>query len=205
VRVLIADERPLFRDGLARAIRQTPQLRVVAEVTGAGAALAAIPRLAPDVALVDADHDVQRVLAAVGQEARATRVVVLAERVRQDLAFAAVAAGASGYLAKRVDGDVVRDAVLRVAAGGAVLCHEAQTVVSSEIAVRHHGNRPLLPPREHEVLVLMRDGLSYPEIARRLHVAPSTVKTYAGRIFERLGVRDRVGAVVAGMRRGILD
>jgi len=205
VDVLIADDHPLFRDGLARTIRQAPQLRLVAEVSDAGAVLDGIRRLSPDVAIVAADLGGLRVLSAVSQERLPTRIVLLAEQVRPDVAFEAVAAGASGYLSKRVDGDVVCDAVCRVAAGEAVLCHEAQTVLSSEIVLRHRGDRALLPPRELEVLLLMRDGLSYPEIGRRLHVAPSTVKTYAGRLFERLGVRDRVGAVVEGMRRGILD
>jgi two-component system, NarL family, nitrate/nitrite response regulator NarL len=129
----------------------------------------------------------------------------LAEDVRPDFAFEAVAAGAHGYLSKRVGGEVVCDAVHRIAAGGAVLCHEAQTVVTSEIQLRHQCDRPLLPAREHEVLVLMAEGLSYPEIGRRLHLAPSTVKTYAARTYERLGARDRLGAVVEALRRGILD
>jgi two-component system nitrate/nitrite response regulator NarL len=205
VEVLIADDHPLFRDGLARTIRQAPRLRLVAEVTDAVAALDAIRRLQPDVAIVDVELDGVPVLVAVAQAGLPTRVALLAEQVRPDAAYDAVAAGAGGYLSKRVDGGVVCEAVCRIAAGGVVLCQEAQTVVSSEIALRHHGARPLLPPREHAVLVLMRDGLTYPEIGRRLHVAPSTVKTYAGRLFERLGVRDRVGAVVEGMRRGLLD
>jgi two-component system, NarL family, nitrate/nitrite response regulator NarL len=204
VEVLIADDHPLFRDGLARTIRQSTQLRLVAEATDPVAALDAIRHRQPDVAILDVELNGLHVLAAVAQDGLPTRIVLLAEHVRPDGTFEALAAGASGYLSKRVDGGVVCDAVCRIAAGGVVLCHEAQTVVSSEIALRHHGDRSL-PPREHAVLVLMRDGLSYPEIGRRLHVAPSTVKTYAGRLFERLGVHDRVGAVVEGMRRGILD
>jgi DNA-binding NarL/FixJ family response regulator len=115
-----------------------------------------------------------------------------------------VAAGARGYLSKRVKGGIVCDAVRRVAAGGTVLCDDAQTVVTSELRIRHQSERRLLTAREYDVLVLMADSLTYAEIGRRLHIAPSTVKAYAGRLCERLGARDRVGAVVEAMRRGIL-
>jgi two-component system, NarL family, nitrate/nitrite response regulator NarL len=205
IRVLIADDHPLFRDGLARTIRQDRRLRLVGEADDPAGAMQAIRRSSPDVAVLDAALDGLRILGAVAQGGLITRIALLAEEVRPDRAFEAVAAGAKGYLSKRVAGDVVCDAVRRIAAGEAVLCQEAQTVVTSEIRIRHQADRRLLSRREHEVLVLMAGGLSYPEIGRRLHLAPSTVKTYAGRIYERLGVQDRLGAVVEAMRRGILD
>ena len=86
-----------------------------------------------------------------------------------------------------------------------MLCDEAQAVVTRRSGLRHQGDGGLLTPREYDVLTLMAAGLSYPEIGRRLHLAPATVKSYAGRAYERLGVRDRLGAVVEAMRRGILD
>jgi two-component system, NarL family, nitrate/nitrite response regulator NarL len=205
IRVLVADRQPLFRESLARTIRQDRRLRLVGEAGDAGAALAGIRRSSPDVAIVDADLDGLRILGAVAQQRLLTRVALLAADVRPEVAFEAVAAGAKGYLSKRVAGETVCEAVRRIAAGGAVLCDDAQTVVSSEIRLRHQGDGGLLTTREHDVLVLMADGLSYPEIGRRLHLAPTTVKTYAGRAYDRLGVRDRLGAVVEAMRRGILD
>jgi two-component system, NarL family, nitrate/nitrite response regulator NarL len=205
IRVVIADDHPLFRDGLARTIRQDRRLLLVGEAEDSGSAMAAIRRFSPEVAVLDAALDVLRILGAAAQDGLSTRIALLAEEVRPDRAFEAVAAGAKGYLSKRVAGEVVCDAVRRIAAGEAVLCQEAQTVVTSEIQIRHRSDRRLLSRREHEVLVLMADGRSYPEIGQRLHLAPSTVKTYAGRIYERLGVQDRLGAVVEAMRRGILD
>jgi two-component system, NarL family, nitrate/nitrite response regulator NarL len=202
IRVLVADRHPIFRDGLARAVRQDTELRLVGDVEDAGRALDAIKRTAPDVAVLDAELDGLRILGAVGQQRLGTRVALLASDVRPDIALDAVAAGARGYLSKRVRADVVCDAVRRIAAGGTVLCDDAQTVVSAELRLRHAN---LLPRREYEVLVLMADSLSYAEIGARLHIAPPTVKTYAARIYERLGARDRVGAVVEAMRRGILD
>jgi two-component system nitrate/nitrite response regulator NarL len=205
VRVLVADDHPLFRDGLARTIRQDRDLYLVGEVEDATAALDAIRRFEPDVAILDVCLDGLRVLGAVAQDRLVTRVALMAEDVRPEVAYEAVAAGACAYMSKRVDGDVVRDAVRRIATGGAVLCDEAQTVLSSEIQLRNDSARRALSAREHEVLVLMAQSLSYPEIGRRLHIARSTVKTYAARIYERLGAHDRVAAVVEAKRRGILS
>jgi two-component system, NarL family, nitrate/nitrite response regulator NarL len=205
IAVLVADRHPLFLEGLARTIRLDRSLRLVADVGDEARVLDAIRRLAPDVAILDAELDALRVLGVVAQHGLSTRVVVLSADVTPGRAFAAVAAGARGYLSKRVRADMLRDAVRRVAAGGAVLCEQAQTTVTSEIQLRYRSEHRLLTPRELDVLMLLAEGLSYPEVGRRLHLAPTTVKSYAGRIYERLGVRDRLGAVVAAMRRGILD
>jgi two-component system nitrate/nitrite response regulator NarL len=205
VRVVIAEGQPLFRDGLARTVRRDPGLRLVAEIERASDVVAAIRRLVPDVVVLDAGLGATRVADAVAQHAIPTRIVVLSATVRPEEAFQAVAAGAHGYLSKRVNADIVRDAIRRVAAGGQVLCHEAQTVIVGEIRLRHGDERRLLPAREFEVLRLLADGLNNQEIGRRLNIAPTTVKSHCGRIYERLGVRDRMSAVVEAMRRGLLD
>jgi two-component system nitrate/nitrite response regulator NarL len=205
IRVLIADGQPLFREGLARTIRQDPGFRLIAELDDGAEVLKAIRRLAPDVAIVDVELDGLRVLGAVATHGLSTRIALLTADVRPDAAFEAVAAGARGYLSKRVKGEIVRDAVRRLAAGGSALCDDAQTVVTGEIRLRHQDSSNLLTPREFEVLVLMAQALNNAEIGRRLHLAPTTVKSYSGRIYERLGVRDRMGAVVEAMRRGLLD
>jgi two-component system nitrate/nitrite response regulator NarL len=202
IRVLIGDCQPLFRDGLARAIDQDPGLRLVAHVDDGGAALDAICRLAPDVAILDADLDWSRLLAAIAQRGVPSRVVLLAAHVRPERVFEALAAGASGYLSKRVGGEAIRDAVRRIAAGGTVLCDDAQTGVTAEIR-RRDGLR-VLPTREYDVLLLMAESLTYAEIGRRLNLARTTVKSYAQRICERLGASDRQSAVIEAMRRGIL-
>jgi len=205
VRVLIAESQPLFRDGLARSVHRDPGLQLVAELEGTSASLDAIRRLAPDVAVLEADAAVCRIVAGVAQHELATRIALLAADVRPADAFAAVAAGAGGYLSKRVKADIVCDAIRRIAGGEVVLCAEAQTVIAGEIRLRHADEHRLLAPRELAVLELVRDGLDNREIGRRLHIAPTTVKSHCSRIYERLGVADRVGAVVEGMRRGLLD
>jgi DNA-binding NarL/FixJ family response regulator len=205
IRVVIADGQPLFREGLARRIRGDRGLHLVAELGGDADVLDVIRRRAPDVVVLDAGLRWLRVVENVGQHGPATPVLLLAADVRSGDAFEAVAAGARGYLSKRVTPDVACAAIRRVAAGGVALCEEAQTGVTGEIRLRHGDERRLLAPRELDVLTLMAEGLRNTEIGERLHIAPTTVKSYCARIYERLGVRDRVGAVVEAMRRGLLD
>lgn len=206
-RVVIADAHPLFRDGLAREIRQDRDLRVVADLANGHDALEAIRRLRPDVAVVDVDLpglDGPRIARAVAQEGLPTRVLLVAAVLRRQAAVDAVAAGARGYLSKRQPGRAVVDAIRRVAAGEAALCPDMQTVVLGELRLLSEGGE-LLSRREHETLVLLAKGLTTPEIGRRLHLAPSTVKSYTSRIYERLGVSNRAQAVAEGMRRGLLQ
>jgi two-component system nitrate/nitrite response regulator NarL len=208
IQVLIADPQPLFRAGLERAIRQDVRLRLVAEADDGRAALAAIRRLRPDVAVLDIDLPAlggRAVVDAVAQAGLATAIVLLTADVRPDVAFDAIAAGARGYLSKRVDDAVVRDAVCRVAAGGTALCAALQTLIAREIRLRHADDRRLLSERELEVLALIAQGATAPEIGRALHLATPTVKSYVARVYQRLGVRDRAQAVYEGMRRGLLD
>jgi two-component system, NarL family, nitrate/nitrite response regulator NarL len=205
IAVLVADRQPLFLAGVARTIRLDTGLRLVADMEDGARVLDAIRDLSPDVAIVDADLDATRILGAVAQRRLSTRVALVSADMTPDLAFGAMAAGACGCLSKRIRADMLCDAVRRIAAGGAVLCDEAQTVVASEIRLRYRNRHQLLTSRELDVLMLLAQGMSYPEVGRRLHLAPTTVKTYAGRVYERLGARDRLGAVVEAMRRGILD
>ena len=205
IAVLVADRQPLFLAGLARTIRLDTTFRLVADIADGARVVESIRRLSPDVAIVDAELDGLRIAAAVAQYGVPTRVLLIAADVTPDLAFGAAAAGVSGCLSKSVSGDMLCEAVRRIAAGGAVLCDEAQTVVTAEIRRRYRSEHRLLTAREHEVLRLLAQGLSFPDVGRRLHLAPTTVKSYAGRVYERLGVRGRTEAVVEAMRRGILE
>jgi two-component system, NarL family, nitrate/nitrite response regulator NarL len=205
ITVLVADPQPLFLAGLSRVIRLDAALHLVAEVDDDRRYLDEIRRVAPEVAVIDAGPDVARILTAVAQLGLSTRVLLAAAEVAPDSAFDALAAGARGYISKRARPDVVRDAIRRIAAGGTVLCEEAQNTLTSEIRLRYQADRALLTPRELDVLTLMRDGLTMPAIGRELHLSTTTVKTYAARAYDRLGARDRLGAVVEAMRRGILD
>jgi DNA-binding NarL/FixJ family response regulator len=205
ITVLVADPQPLFLAGVTRAIRHDATLRLVADAADRHRALEEMRRVSPDVAVIDAELDGIWLLQAVAQYRLDTRVVLLSAAVTPDLAVGAVAAGARGYLSKRVGPDMLCDAIHRIAAGDAVLCNDAQTSVTAAVRQRLNGESEILAPRELEVLRLLAGGLSYSEAGWRLHLAPTTVKTYASRSYEKLGAKDRVGAVVEAMRRGILD
>jgi two-component system nitrate/nitrite response regulator NarL len=208
IRVLAADSQPLYRDAVVRVIRQQASLELVAEAADGRAALEAIERLQPDVAIVDATLpglDGDRLLNAVVRERLPTRVVILAADPRSDRAFEAIAHGAGGYLSKHATADELEDAVRRAADGDTVIAPDVQGGLAREIRSRHHDDRPLLSDREREVLRLIADGVSGPAIGRRLHLAPATVKTHMQHLYGKLGVGDRAAAVATAMRRGLLE
>jgi two-component system nitrate/nitrite response regulator NarL len=207
ITVVIADSQPLFRDALARTVRQDARLRVAAEVGAAREAVAAIARVAPAVALIDVDvppSGGRSVLDAVTRDRRDTAVVLLASHPRADAALEALATGARGYLSKCVSPGTLADAIRRVAGGHAVLDEEAQTLLSGELRRRSRDELQLLSPRELAVLELIAEGCSAGAIGRRLHLSAGTVKWYTAQLYDRLGVHERAQAVAEAMRRGLL-
>jgi two-component system nitrate/nitrite response regulator NarL len=205
--VLVADLQPLFRDALARIIRQDPELRLAAELDDGRAAVAAIRAQQPVVALVARELPElggDGVLAAVVRERLSTRVVLLDPAPGPE-AWVLLGDGAAGVLSRRVTPDAVRTAVHRVARGGIALCDDAQVAVAGEIRARRPGERPLLSPREQQVLELVADGLSAPQIARRLQLATSTVRTHIEHLYDKLEVSDRAQLVRHAMRRNLVD
>ena len=209
VTVVVADDHPLFRDGIVRAVRERPDLELAGEAADGPAALAAIRELRPAVAVVDFSLpglDGLGVLNAVRRDGLATQVLMLSANTEGVIVHQAIAAGAAGYLAKSADRSDVCDAIAAVARGETVLDPSLQAALLGQ--VRAHGvddTRPILTSREHEILVLMADGLNATEIGARLFVAPSTVKTHVGHIYEKLGVSDRAACVAQAMRRGLLE
>jgi two-component system, NarL family, nitrate/nitrite response regulator NarL len=207
IAVVIADAQPLFRDGLARVIRQDAELQLLAEATDGRAILASIRELGPRVALVARELsglDGSGVLAAVAREGLATRMILLDPDPGPE-AWDLLGDGAAGVLSRRVTPDALRAAVHRVADGGTVLCDEVQAVVATEIRGRRVGERPLLSPREQQILELIGDGLSAPQIGRRLHLATSTVRTHHKHLLAKLEAGDRAQLVRHAMRRKLLD
>ncbi len=209
VTVLIADDHPLFRDGIARAIRARPDLELVAEAEDGRTALERIRELVPAVAVLDLrlpGLDGLEVLNAVRRDGLATRVLTLSAAEDGALVFEAMSGGAAGYLSKRADRTAVCDAVAAVARGETVLEPGLQGGLLEEVRARGvAGTRPVLTPRETEILRLIADGLSAPDIARRLFLSTATVKTHIGHLYEKLGVSDRAACVAEAMRRGLLE
>ena len=209
VRVLVADDHPLYREGIIRAVKDRPDLELVGEAGDGRAALARIKELEPDVAVLDIRMpglEGTQVLSALRQDGNATEVLFLSAFMESELAYATVAQGARGYLSKESSRQEICDAIVSVSRGDTALAPQIQSGLASEIHRRERSNgRPALSPRESEVLQLTAEGRSAPDIARELDVSPTTVKTHLGALYEKLGVSDRAAAVAEGMRRGLVE
>ena len=208
VRVFVADDHPLYREGVARAIKARPEFELVGEADDGRRALDGIKELLPDVAVLDVQMPGLQgsdVLHAIKRDGLATRVVLLSAHVDSDTVYRAVASGVGAYLSKESSRERICDAVAAVARGEVVLSAEVQAGLASEIQIRERDERPALTPREHEILALTANGQSAPDIGRQLHLSQSTVKTHLKSLYEKLGVSDRAAAVAESMRRGLLE
>ncbi len=209
VTVLVADDHPLFREGIARAVRERPEFELVAEVRDGRAALECIRERSPAVAVVDLrlpELDGVAIANAVVRDGLPTRVLVLSAFTEARLVYEAMAAGAAGYFSKDADRDEVLDAIAAVARGESRVEPGLQSGLFEELHGRAlDGDRPLLTPRELEIVRLMGAGLSAPAIGKRLYLAAATVKSHQARVYEKLGVSDRAAAVAEAMRRGLLE
>jgi len=208
VRVLVADDHPLYRKALVDAVKSRPGLELVADVAEGLEALELIRDLRPEVALLDVQMpglDGLAVLNAVTREELPTRVLLVTAHVDPATAFKAVGAGAAGCLLKDADGDTLTDAIAAVARGETVLAPEVQAGIAREIRGRSVQERLVLSVREHEIRMLTAAGLSAPEVADRLVLSPATVRTHLQHLYDKLEVSDRAAAVAEAMRRGIIE
>jgi two-component system nitrate/nitrite response regulator NarL len=208
VRVVVAEDHPLFRDAIVRAVKERPDFELVAEVADGRKALAEIRRLQPDVAVIDLKMpklDGLQVLNALRRDGLSTRVVLLSAFLEGSVAFEAVAAGAAAYISKDAERERICDTIAAVARGETVLAAEIQAGVADEIRQRYRPERPQLSKREQEVLVHVAEGRSAPEIADLLYLSPTTVKGHLQSLYEKLGVSDRAAAVAEAMRRGLIE
>ena len=208
VRVLIAEEHPLYREGVVRAVKERPELELIAEAADGRQALQLIKELKPDVAVLDVkmpELDGLQVANAVTRDGLDTRVLMLSAFIDRQIVFQAVAAGAAGYLSKEADRREITDAILAVHRGGTVLAPAVQAGVAAEVRARWRRDVPSLSERERQVLELIAQGLSAPEIGRRLYLSPATVKSHMQSLYDKLGVSDRAAAVAEAMRTGLLE
>jgi two-component system, NarL family, nitrate/nitrite response regulator NarL len=208
ISVLVADDHPVYREGIVRAVRERPELELVGEVASGREALAAIQALAPAVAVLDMkmpDLDGRQVLTAIKRDGLATKVVFVSAYLDSEVVYAAIGGGARGYLSKDATRQQICDAIAAVARGGTVFAAEVQTGLAHEIQLRSTDDTILLTPREREILALTAQGFLAPEIGRRLFLSPATVKTHLQRLYGKLGVSDRAAAVAEAMRRGLLE
>ena len=208
VRVVVVDDHPFYRDGLTRGLVNSGRVEVVGEAENGRDALELINELRPDVAVVDyqmPDLTGLQVLSAIVRDGLPTRVLMLSAVVEGSIVYASVEAGAAGYLSKEARRQEIVDAVLAVSRGRTVVPPELAAGLVSQIRMRAEPTRPILSPRELEVLRGFARGLSVPELGREMFLGTSTVKTHAQRLYQKLGVSDRAAAVAEGMRQGLLE
>ena len=209
VKVLLADDHPIYREGLARAIKERPELKLVAEADNGRAALDLIRDHEPDVAVLDVrmpDLDGPQVMRALRREGLEVEVIFLSAGTDGGTSYGVVADGARGYLSKKAGRQEICEAISRVARGETVLAAEVQSGLASEIGRRQSLTEgPDLTAREREILRLVADGLSAPDIGREIHLSPTTVKGHLHTLYDKLGVSDRAAAVAEAMRRGLLE
>jgi DNA-binding NarL/FixJ family response regulator len=207
IRVLIADDQALMRQGFRMILSAQPDIEVIGEADTGAAAVRQATALRPDVVLMDIQMPVLDGIAATRQLA-GTKVLILTTFGNDDYVAAALAAGASGFLLKDTTPQQLVHAVRVVAAGDALL-DPAVTRQLIQRALPSLTRPPVsarfdaLSARETEVLRLLAQGLSNAEIADALTVSETTVKTHVSRLLGKLGLRDRVQAVVLAHQNGL--
>lgn len=206
--VLVADDHPLYRKAISRAISQRPDLQLLTEVMDGRSALSALRTLRPDVALVDVrmpELDGLQVLQASRRDALGTAIVLLSGEVDSALAYRSIELGAAGILEKSADETEICDALVAAGRGEISLPTTLQAKLLRQIRLRGGLNAPQLTPREREVLLMIAEGMSAPDIAEHLTLSPNTVKTHLQSLYDRLGVSDRAAAVAVAMRMGLIE
>ena len=214
IRVLVCDDQILIRTGLVTIIDAQPDLEVAGECGDGRAAVDLAARVRPDVVVMDVRMPVldgieaTRLLAGAGVP-HPVKVLVVTTFNLDEYVYEALRAGASGFLLKDAPPDRLLHGIRTVGTGAALLDPEVTRRLVGRYAARIRpveGTAPDIPltPRELEVLRLIANGLSNSEIAAALVISPETVKTFVSRILTKLGLRDRVQAVVYAYRRGLV-
>ncbi|MGI5285863.1 response regulator [Nonomuraea polychroma] len=214
LRAVIADDQALVRTGF-RMILAADGIEVTAEAADGVEAVAAVRRTRPDVVLMDIRmpemDGIEATRRIVADGADETRVLILTTYDLDHYVYTALTAGASGFLLKDVTPEHLVAAVRMVRSGDALLAPTITRRLVERFARRDDAKAALhrdlseLTPRELEVLRLLATGLSNAELAERLTLSPTTVKTHVARILSKLGLRDRVQAVVLAYETGLIS
>ncbi|ALV51433.1 response regulator transcription factor [Streptomyces althioticus] len=221
IRVLIADDQPLQRMGTTMFLTGQPDIEVAGEAGDGGEAVRLARELRPDVVLMDVRMPhldgiaaTRRIVTDRQGSEEAPRVLLLTTFDLDEYVLSGVEAGASGFLTKDAELGDLLSGIRAVAAGDAVIAPSATRRLLRRLAAGHPDPVPLsaeehagigtLTARERMILVAIGEGLTNAEISRRLHLAESTVKSHVGRIFGKIGARDRVHAVILAFRAGLV-
>ncbi|MFI9557220.1 response regulator [Nonomuraea endophytica] len=215
IRVLLVDDEHLMRAGLRMMLETQPDLQVVGEAADGAEAVRLAAATSPDVILMDVRMpgmdgvDATRAVVASGSSAA---VLVLTTFELDEYVFAAIRAGAAGFLLKRTPPEQLLAGIRTLAAGEAILGPSVTKRLLAEFARAAPPKPPeqvrrslaRLTAREHEVLLLLGRGMSNAEISARLHIGETTTKTHVKRILDKLGLRDRVHAAVFAFDHGLV-
>lgn len=207
IRVLLVDDHQVVRRGLRAFLQLQPDIEVVGEVGGGTAAVAAATDARPDVVLMDLvmpEGDGVAAIRALARAAPGARVLVLSSFADDERIFAAMQAGAAGYLLKDVAPDALAEAIREVHRGRPVLHPDVAARLMRRVADPAGPATDPLTPREREVLRLVVEGYANKQIARRLAITEKTVKTHVSSILQKLGVPDRTAAAVLAIRQGLV-
>jgi DNA-binding NarL/FixJ family response regulator len=215
IRVLVADDQQLVREGLRVLLDLTPDIRVVGEASNGTEAVEQARHIRPDVVLMDVRMPKLDGVAATRRLQEAcpeVKVIILTTFDDDEYVFDGLRAGAVGYLLKDVPSEQLAEAIRAAALGEAFIQPSVTRKVVAEftrLAEREHVRReqPLVEPlsaRELEVLALLAEGLSNQEIADRLTIAPGTVKNHVSSVLSKLDVRDRTQAILRAQEIGLL-
>ncbi|MGW4097937.1 response regulator [Mycobacterium sp. NPDC004974] len=216
IKVFIADDQAMVRQGFGALLAAQPDMSVIGDAPNGRVAVSEVKRLRPDVVLMDVRMPEMNGLDAAREILSMTvtppvRVLMLTTFDIDEYVYEALGAGASGFLLKDAPADDLIRAVRIVDAGDALLAPSVTRRLIADIAQRRSTPRPwsrelaTLTPREQEVLELIAKGLSNTEIADRLFVTEHTVKTHVGNVFAKLSLRDRAQAVVVAYESGLVN
>lgn len=208
MRVVIADDHGIVRDGVRMRLELFPEIEVVGEARNGQEAIEEVRRTGADVVLMDVrmpDVDGIEATKVIRESYPRTSVVVLSTYDDRDLVKAALDAGATGYLLKTASAEEIVDAIKNAASGKVSLHPDAAKALLDALSERPPAERFGLSPREVEVLRDLCQGKSNKEIAASLHISPLTVKTHLQSIFAKLGASDRSQAVAIALRSGIVE
>jgi two-component system, NarL family, nitrate/nitrite response regulator NarL len=205
VQVVVAEDHPIYREGLCRALDERAEIEVVGEARDGRQALALLRGKRPDVALVDVrmpEPDGIAIVEVAAAEGLATRIVLLSAFLDGALVHRALEAGAAGYLSKEERESSLIEAVLSAARGRTVVSVGLKSAALEQ--VRRGAASTLLSQRETEIVELLAAGKHDAEIAHDLGVGTETVRTHKKRLYGKLDVGSAAPAVAAAMRRGLL-
>jgi DNA-binding NarL/FixJ family response regulator len=213
IRVLLADDQSMVRAGFRMILESEPDIEVAGEAATGEQAADSAARLRPDVVLMDiqmpGEDGLQATRRITASPELSSRVVILTTFERDDYVFEALQSGASGFLLKNAPPEELVHAVRVVAAGDALLAPSVTRRIIEQFAARPvrpdlTAQLETLTQREREVLVLLARGRSNAEVARELFVSEGTVKTHVSSVLAKLGLRDRVQAVVLAYESGLV-